>query len=225
MSTPRRAALAGAALLLAGVLSGCAGDARPYPPTGVDGLTIPLPVDDPSDFVANVDNEWFPLVPGTRWTYRPLAGGPTSTAVVVDGPVVAGVRTTALRSSGGGTSTTDFYAQDRAGNVWWLGRAGEWRAGPGVGAGLAMPAHPRRGDGFAMASAGDLLVRGVVVDTDRSWTSASLGSTGEALVLMVVTGSATDLETFAPGIGLVLKNDAGLVSCTSPASGSPHVAR
>jgi hypothetical protein len=56
--------------------------------------------------------------------------------------------------------THDYYAQDRAGNVWYLGedtatlrrdgrvasRAGTWRAGRrGARAGIFMPAHPRRG--------------------------------------------------------------------------------
>jgi hypothetical protein len=57
--------------------------------------------------------------------------------------------------------THDYYAQDRRGDVWYLGedtatlrrdgriasRAGTWRAGRhGARAGIIMPAHPRRGD-------------------------------------------------------------------------------
>jgi hypothetical protein len=213
MSTPRRAVLAGALLALALVASGCAGDARPYPPTGVDGLTVPLPVTDPADFVATVDNPWFPLVPGTRWTYRSTSGPSTTTAVAEPGPVIAGVRTTALRSAG----STDYYAQDRAGNVWWFGHRGEWQVRAGVGAGLAMPAHPRRGDGFVMASAGDVQVRGVLVDTDRTWES-SLARTSRAVVLMEVRGSVADVMTFVPGIGLVANGETGLVKVTSPVS-------
>src|SRR5205814_656697 len=59
--------------------------------------------------------------------------------------------------------TTDWYAQDRAGNVWYFGEAtaeldahgrvtsteGSWRAGVnGARAGLFMPAHPRVGQRF-----------------------------------------------------------------------------
>jgi hypothetical protein len=56
----------------------------------------------------------------------------------------------------------DWYAQDRAGNVWSFGTAGtsydggrpdtrgSWQAGvDGAEAGLAMAAHPRLGDGYA----------------------------------------------------------------------------
>jgi len=56
--------------------------------------------------------------------------------------------------------TQDWYAQDRAGNVWYFGEAtteltsdgsvrtmeGSWRAGmDGARAGIFMPAHPHRG--------------------------------------------------------------------------------
>ena len=56
--------------------------------------------------------------------------------------------------------TTDWYAQDKAGNVWYLGEntaeldrkgkvkstEGTWQAGvDGARAGIFMPAHPRRG--------------------------------------------------------------------------------
>ena len=55
---------------------------------------------------------------------------------------------------------SDFFAQDRDGNVWWLGRAGEWEAGvDGARAGLVVPADPRVGDGYRMA-----LLEGVVED-------------------------------------------------------------
>ncbi len=58
--------------------------------------------------------------------------------------------------------TRDWYAQDRRGNVWYLGEAtaelnpdgsvktreGSWQAGvDGAHAGIFMPAHPRRGQG------------------------------------------------------------------------------
>jgi len=214
MGTTRRAGLAGAVLLLGALSSGCAGDPEAYPPTGVDGLVIPTPAPDPGDFVAEVDNPWFPLEPGTRWSYAD-AGGPRTVAVALRGPVVDGVRTTALRTStprpnGHRSTTTDYYAQDRAGDVWWFGRAGEWRAGPGAGAGLAMAAHPRRGDGYAMTPAPDG-VRAVVVATGMRWHSP-LGSTHRAVMLEVVRDGVADVETFAPGIGLVSKGETGLVS-------------
>lgn len=205
-------------MLLVIGLSGCGTDAPAYPPTGVDALQIPTSSPAPDDFVATVDNPWFPVIVGSRWVYRAPGSAARTTVVASPGPVVDGVPTTALVTSAtGSTSTRDYYAQDRAGNVWWFGRAGEWRAGEGIGAGLAMPAQPRRGDGYWMAAAGDVQVHGIVVDTDRTWT-ARIGSTEDAVVIEVVQGSTADIETFSPGIGMVRKGQEGLVSYTNPSS-------
>src|SRR5690606_6227788 len=139
-----------AALAAASVLAGCGSASDPSPPTGVDGLVVPTPSPDPDDFVAEVDNPWLPLQVGARWEYAatgsPRTGDPRVVRVVTveEGPVVAGFPTAPVVtvSSPGGrraTETTDHYAQDEAGNVWWFGREGEWRAGDGgARAGLAM---------------------------------------------------------------------------------------
>lgn len=216
--------------LTAALLAGCGSGATAYPPTGVDQLLIPTPSPAPADFVARVDNPWFPAVPGMRWVYRtPGVAGRTTVRASI-GPVIGGVRTTALRTTrppvdahAAPVTTTDFYAQDRAGNVWWFGRAGVWQATGGVGAGLEMAAHPRRGDGYWMAVAGSYQVHGVVVDTDRRWRSTGPigsvpGSSAHAVVLEVVQGDVADVETFVPGVGMVRRGETGLVSFTSPAS-------
>lgn len=216
MSTSRRAA-AGCAALLLGALTACGSGAPAYPPTGVDQLQIPTPSPDPADFVATVDNRWFPVIAGSRWVYRTPGTRGTTVVVASAGPVVDGVRTTALRTTRQRATTTDYYAQDRAGNVWWFGRAGVWRVGDGIGAGLAMAAHPRRGDGYWMAAAGSVQIHGVVVDTGRRWRS-SLGSSHDAVVLEIVQGDVADVETFAPGIGMVREGETGLASFTSPVS-------
>ncbi|GAB2968372.1 hypothetical protein [Nocardioides montaniterrae] len=208
-----RAALAGTLIALGALVSGCAGDASAYVPTGIDQLAIPTPSPQPGDFVEVVDNPWFPLAVGTRWSYRAEGVGSVSRVVAQQGPVIEGVATTALRSA----AHTDYYAQDRAGNVWWFGRAGEWQVGTGVGAGLAMPAHPRRGDGFTMAAAGTIQVRGSVVDTQRVWSSP-LGSSRDAVVVLVVEGETARAETFAPGLGLVADGRTGLVRVDPPRS-------
>lgn len=157
-----RRALAGltalVALALSGGLAGCGSGAMSYPPTGVDGLVVPTPSPTASDFVARIDNPWLPLRPGRTWTYDVLRGGhlpAVRTVSVLSSPVVvAGVRTTAVRSvltrPGEQPATqTDYYAQDRRGDVWWFGRAGLWQAGrAGAQAGLVVTATPRLGDGY-----------------------------------------------------------------------------
>jgi hypothetical protein len=162
--------------LLSGVLpllAACGSASAPSPPTGVDQLVIPTPSVDPDDFVPRIDNPWLPLRQGARWVYQvsgQLVQGGTGRIDVRVQPgttPVDGVQATALETveHGATTSTTtvDYYAQDRAGNVWWLGRQGVWQAGRhGAEAGLAMPAHPRLGDGWREA-----YQRGVVEDREQ----------------------------------------------------------
>ena len=122
----------------------------------------------PSRFVHGVTNPWFPLPPGTTWTYRGVKDGKPSRDVVhVTGATkrIAGVVCTAVSdrlylSGRLEERTTDWYAQDKAGNVWYFGEAtaeldvrgkvtsreGSWLAGvDGAQAGVFMPAHPRVG--------------------------------------------------------------------------------
>ena len=126
---------------------------------------------DPSRFVRTVDNPWFPLRPGTTFVYRGVKDGEPSRDVVrvtSRTRVIQGVRCTAvsdrLYTSGRlSERTTDWYAQDRDGTVWYFGedtaeldragkvtsREGSWLAGvAGARAGVFMPARPRVGQRF-----------------------------------------------------------------------------
>jgi hypothetical protein len=165
----RRAVLRAAAAVAGSLLvGGCGGAPVEYDPTGVDQLEIPTPSPDPDDFVATVDNSWFPLAPGSRWVYESTTDRRTTTVTVSADPVdVAGVATTEVRSEVRSSSgkvvdeRVDWYAQDDAGNVWYFGAdAGDasWRAGvDGAEAGLVMPAEPRVGDGYRHQLAPDVV--------------------------------------------------------------------
>jgi hypothetical protein len=125
----------------------------------------------PRGFVQRVDNRWFPLTPGTVLVYRGVKDGESARDVVtVTGKtkLVDGVRCTVVddRLYRGGRlaeRTSDWFAQDRRGNVWYFGestaeldasgrvtsREGSWEAGvDGARAGIVMTTHPRVGESF-----------------------------------------------------------------------------
>ena len=213
------------ALVLLIVLAGCGTASAPSPPTGVDELTIPTPTPDPADFVERVDNPWMPLETGRSWTYDvvDVAGTHPLRVTVAPGPDVDGVATTAQVSTEQGRTTTDWFAQDRSGNVWWFGREGEWRAGEdGAEAGLAMPAHPRVGDGFRTAYAAGVVEDVATVAETDGVASVPAGSYEDLVVIEVRSdlGSAGDLDrSFARGIGLVEEERTGRTGRLSEDSG------
>lgn len=230
---PRRRVAAALALPLASVLAvlltACgAGAPQTAPPSGVDGLVIPTPSPDPADFVAGVDNPWFPLAPGSEWTYESSDGH--TVAVTVSGTTrVAGVEATVVdtveRTARGRVveRSTAWFAQDRGGNVWHVGDEGVWAAGEaGAQAGLAMPATPRVGDGFPQESA-----PGIAEDESRVLAIDARRTTPyDAFEALVQVEDGTPLEPgvtteafYARGIGLVLEegasSDLELVGFTS----------
>jgi len=87
------------------------------------------PVIDPADYVSGVDNKYFPLVPGTKYTYSAETDEGTErievyvthqtkevlgvTCVVVDDKVWLDDELI--------EATLDWYAQDKDGNVWYMG--------------------------------------------------------------------------------------------------------
>jgi hypothetical protein len=190
------AATALASLAVVGLASGCSSASPPSPPAGVDELTVPTPSPDPDDFVAAVDNPWLTLEPGATATYATGAGELVMT--VAAGPEILGVATTSLTGA-----STDYYAQDEAGNVWWLGREGEWRAGEGgAEAGIAMLAKPRVGDGYAQAEPGP---RAEVLALDGE--AATPAGDFDDLVVVETTEEAGRVLTsyYARGAGLVYR--------------------
>lgn len=217
-----------AALVAALTLAACGASPAPLGPTGIDQLTIPTPSPDPADFTPDVTNTWFPLPPGTSWTYRryTLGGSGVVVATALPGTRrIAGVATRPVRwVAVHGARTTPlavrWYAQDTAGNVWWFGQrlspsgggldalaTRSWQAGRnGAWAGLIMAASPRMGDGYLNA-----YQRGVV---ERRSTVLSLDATASVPARTyrrtVLTRDVSriapihvDRTYYAPGVGLV----------------------
>jgi hypothetical protein len=124
---------------------------------------------DPNRFTLAIDNPYLPLTPGSRWVYRETSVDGTVQRVVVrvthrtkqiaNGVMARVVRDTVTEKGQLVEDTFDWYAQDRRGNVWYLGEStkeykdgkvvstqGSWEAGvDGARAGLAMLARPRPG--------------------------------------------------------------------------------
>jgi hypothetical protein len=122
----------------------------------------------PGDFVSRVDNPWFPLRPGTVYVYRGGDKGQPSRDVLTvthATKVIQGIRATVIDDrvylrGRLAERTKDWYAQDKAGNVWYLGEdtatldaggkvkstEGTWQVGvDGARAGIFMPGQPRVG--------------------------------------------------------------------------------
>jgi hypothetical protein len=123
----------------------------------------------PGAFAKRIDNPWFPLRPGTVFTYRGEKDGKTGRDVLTvthRHRKILGIRATVISDrlylhGHLAERTTDWYAQDKKGNVWYLGEStatldshgkpistdGSWRAGVnGARAGIYMPAQPHPGD-------------------------------------------------------------------------------
>lgn len=126
---------------------------------------------DPSRFGPHVDNPWFPLRPGTTYLYAGSEDGaslvdtfaPSRRTKVIDGVRTRVVHDRLLTDGVLTERTTDYYAQDVCGNVWYFGEdtaeldehgkvtshAGTWRAGvAGAQPGVFMQAHPQLGRTF-----------------------------------------------------------------------------
>lgn len=168
------------ALVLLAVLSGCnstggtnTGEDRSRNGAGASkGTELPQgsePVKlDPAEFTTRIDNPYWPMVPGDRWVYRETEGGTKKRVEVtvtdetkkISNGIEARVVHDVVTEKGRRVEVTDdWYAQDRAGNVWYLGedtaeyengevktRSGSFEAGVnGAQAGIIMPANPRDG--------------------------------------------------------------------------------
>ena len=155
---------------------------------------------DPADFVAAIDNPYLPFAIGTRWVYESTGEDEVErveVTVLPDRKEILGIQATVVRDTVTVDGvlvedTLDWFAQDRAGNVWYLGEAvknyedgelvdteGSFEAGvDGALPGIAMPAHPAPGDAYRQrsidAAAGDDRLR-IAVSSSVCGSQSSSG--------------------------------------------------
>ncbi|MEW5941273.1 MAG: hypothetical protein AB1750_16540 [Chloroflexota bacterium] len=119
----------------------------------------------PADFVTAIDNPYLPLIPGSKWIYEARLDDGTvernEIEVLAETRVVNGVTATVVHDvvyveGQIAEETYDWYAQDKEGNVWYLGEdvnnyvngalanhAGSWEWGvDGALPGIMMWADP-----------------------------------------------------------------------------------
>ncbi len=185
----------------------------------------------PPAYSARVDNPWFPLRPGTVYVYRGVKDGQAARDVVtvthriktIEGAPCVVVKDRLFLDGTLEERTTDWYSQDRRGNVWYFGEAtaeldtrghvttteGSWQAGrDGARAGIYMPARPVPGR-FGRQE----LYKGQAEDhfevlTRRASVSVPYASSHRALLTKEWTPlepGVVDHKYYVRGIGTVLE--------------------
>ena len=131
-------------------------------PQGSEPVTL-----DPADFTVRIDHPYWPMRPGDRWVYREGRERIVTTVTNRTRKIANGVTRAWCTTSRGAAGaviedTFDWYAQDREGNLWYLGedtrelrrgrvvsREGSWEAGiKGAQPGIILPAHPAVGQEY-----------------------------------------------------------------------------
>lgn len=190
------------------------------------------PLPSPASFVAVVTNQYYPLIPGTKFHYRSETEDGTETTVVevthqtrtILGIAATVVRDQVLLNGELIEDTFDWYAQDVSGNVWYLGEEsceiqagqcvsteGSWEAGvAGATAGIIMWADPgaRQGEAYRQE-----FLEGEAEDVAKVVRlNASVETPYGSFVGCLETMDWTPLEPgvrehkfYCPGTGLVLE--------------------
>jgi hypothetical protein len=185
------------------------------------------PAFDANNFVSQIDNKWFPLKPGTTYVFTGIKDGGNARenfTVTSDHKSILGVSTTVIhdalyRDDQLVEETTDWYAQDKSGNVWYFGEQtraldkgkwtteGSWQAGvEGAKPGVYVQGTPKVGDAyfqeFYEGKAGD---SAKVLSLDESITVPA-GSYKNAQLTMewsTEEPGAYDAKYYVPGVGVV----------------------
>jgi len=201
---------------------------------GIHASAGPTPAAiDPNDFTNPLPNPYFPLEPGTVSILRGSEEGERlldRTTITRWTKMIQGVRTTVVQDvlySDGvlAEKTTDWYAADNTGTVWYFGERtatynrrgevvstdGSWQAGvDGAVAGIIMPANPGPTDAYRQE-----IYRGHA--EDQAWIVARhqvahvpFGDVTQAVRSYEWTRlepGVVSLKLYGPGLGIIREMD------------------
>jgi len=225
---------------LVAALAGCAAATGMLAATsgadnGIDGLpqgSEPVTLD-PADFTTTIDNQYWPMSPGSRWVYRETdtTGArrdvtitvTDETRTIANGITARVVHDVVTEAGAVVEVTDDWYAQDDDGNIWYLGEAtaeydngqvvsrdGSFEAGvDGAQAGVAMPADPRPGTSYRQEYyAGHAEDNAAVVTVGEEQVEVPYGffDTGVLMTrdLVPLEPRVQELKFYVRGVGPVL---------------------
>jgi hypothetical protein len=190
------------------------------------------PTIDPANFVRTIDNRYLPYAPGMRIRFKGVRGTTPQVdqqvvlhrTVTILGVTCTVVRDTVSEHGRAVERTDDFYAQDRQGNVWYMGedsfernKAGHfvkasdsWRGGVHGGKpGIIMPADPKPGDAYRQEyyPPGQALDEARVLRLDAKRT-VPFGSFKHVLVTSEFSPAEpqTERKYYAPGVGEIAEH-------------------
>ena len=186
---------------------------------------------DPKDFTTKIDNRYWPMVPGTRWTYRETDQEAAEMQVVVtvsnqtkeiaNGVTARIVRDTVREDGELVEDTFDWYAQDREGNIWYMGedtaefengklttKEGSFEAGvDGAKPGIIMPADPQDGMQYRQEYyKGEAEDNGEILSTDEM-AEVPYGQFDNAVLTkdtITIEPNVLEYKLYARGVGPVL---------------------
>jgi hypothetical protein len=187
---------------------------------------------DPADFSTEITNPYWPMRPGSRWVFKEtdttgkrekvVVTVTDKTRTIANGVEARVVRDVVTENGRPVEITDDWYAQDRAGNVWYLGeavrnyergklvdRAGSFEAGvDGAQAGIVMPANPKPGLSYRQEYyKGVAEDKGAVVTVGREQVEVPFGHFRGVLMtrdLVPLEPKVQELKFYARNVGPVL---------------------
>jgi hypothetical protein len=188
---------------------------------------------EPVDFSINIDNPYWPMSPGSKWVYSETDTKGTKEKVVVEvthktkmianGIEARVIRDTVTENGVPVEITYDWYSQDKAGNIWYLGEyvtnykngkvvghGGSFEAGvDGAQPGIAMPANPEPGLSYRQEYyKGEAEDKAAIITVGEEQVQVPFGYFNKDVLmtrdLVPTEPKVQELKFYAPNVGPLL---------------------